>query len=106
MRGRTAAAFRGAVATAGAALVLGLPGAAHAATGNFYYHTLPGSQYKEVLQDPADDTCHNITGIGEVNNDTDRTAVLYTPDCFQELSRIAPGQSEAHVTFGSVKFVR
>ncbi|MFI0372051.1 hypothetical protein ACH35V_29665 [Actinomadura sp. 1N219] len=101
MRGRTAIAFAGAVA--GAALCL--PGAAHAATGTFTYHTQPGN-VPHVLRDPADGRCYDVGADGAVRNDTDAIAVLYAiRGCRITVGVIEPEESREHAEFGSVKFV-
>jgi hypothetical protein len=94
--------------TAATALVLSAPGAAHAATGTFTFHTQPGN-IANLLNNPTDGQCYSIGNAGgAVGNNTNRDALLYaTANCTGSISyNLAPGAQAPFATFRSVKFVR
>jgi hypothetical protein len=89
---------------AGAALVIGLPGPAHAATGTFRYLKLNGAPAK--LTNPASGQCHNVQGV-ESFNETDAPAVLFgAPGCQGPTYFLPPGGEGVGFDFSSVKFLR
>lgn len=90
MRIRTLAALGLAVT----ALVVAVPGTAHAATGNFTYITVEARQAQ--LVNPADLQCHPLDppAMGMLTNGTDAIGLLYEdPECDSFMVQIHPGQS-------------
>ncbi|MFI5775891.1 hypothetical protein [Nocardia sp. NPDC051570] len=104
----------GALATAGAILVLAFGGAASAsadpsiaspeAHGVFSYTDHGGRQ---ELRDPRNHECYRIEGHGRAKNDTNRVAELFrNGDCRGEANdALAPGERDRDVDFRSVRFV-
>ncbi|MER6912747.1 hypothetical protein ABT354_13855 [Streptomyces sp. NPDC000594] len=98
-----------ALATLGAVAALGLmmPQQAHAATGQFTYHTQPGNTAR-TLTDPRDGDCYPVgrNARGRVVNNTDRRAVLYVEkNCRQATAEeLDPGQWVDNAVFMSVQF--
>ncbi|MEU5976550.1 hypothetical protein [Streptomyces sp. NPDC047315] len=80
---------------------------AHAATGQFTYHTQPGNAAR-TLTDPMDDNCYPVgrNARGQVVNNTDRRAILYVEkNCrLATAEELDPGQWVIDTTFQSVKF--
>ncbi|MFJ7423489.1 hypothetical protein ACIQXD_33520 [Streptomyces uncialis] len=105
MTGRTGRAL--AVLGAVAALGVTFPQSAHAATGNFVYHTQPGNVTR-TLVDPMDGNCYPVgrQAQGQVANNTDRRAVLYADkNCRLVVAEeLEPGQWTSHSEFMSVRF--
>lgn len=105
MTGRTGRAL----AVLGTVAVLGVtfPQGAHAATGTFVYHTQPGNVTR-TLTNPIDGSCYPVgrQAEGQVNNNTDRRAVLYADkNCRLVVAEeLDPGQWSSHSEFMSVQF--
>ncbi|WP_405648078.1 hypothetical protein [Streptomyces uncialis] len=106
MRSRVSAILGSFVTSA--ALVLTLPGAAHAAQGTFEYHKQPGS-ILEILNNPVDNRCYNIGDArGAADNGTNRYAELYSaPGCRGDVVQtLDPGTGVDWIEFQGVKFTR
>ncbi|MFI1014810.1 hypothetical protein [Streptomyces sp. NPDC020965] len=98
-----------ALAVFGAVAVLGVtfPPGAHAATGEFVYHTQPGN-VPHTLTDPRDGDCYPVGRRvqGRTVNNTDRRAVMYVEkNCRNATAEeLDPGQWTENSTFMSVRF--
>jgi hypothetical protein len=110
---QTAAAALGALA-----LVVTLPGSAHAASGEFIYsyRDVHGNVQRAALVDPASRECHTLAEVADPEltepafsprNRTDASATVFTePDCRGDYFTLRPhtGQGSERLKVRSVVF--
>lgn len=95
--------------TAATGFALGMPVAAHAASGSFSYTTTTDG-VRHSLGNPESGQCYTVEiggwAEGRTRNDTDRTAELFDqPHCQGAASSAIPADDQTQARFRSVRFV-